>query len=190
MANIYTTDILTTTPIPTTGLGTGLLSDPTIFPPSNGYKITITANPGERVQAAQMRNIQHEATTGLMPLSYFNDTNSHTEWPSRFQYTMIHLGQVNTSNASGFEEFPAFYKVVFEDSTNPNNDGNWNINASPGNKVYMWVYFGKNETTPISSLANININIDLDYHPDPLLLNDTVNPGTIITTPTINTFTI
>ena len=58
-----------------------------------------------------------------------------------------------------------------------------------GNKVYMWIYFGKNEITPIDSLSDIDILLDLDYHPDPLLLNDTVLSGPVVPS-NINSFNI
>ena len=52
----------------------------------------------------------------------------------------------------------------------------------------MWIYFGKNEIAPISSLYNIDLLLDLDYDPDPLVLSETVN--VIVPAPIINNFNI
>ena len=51
------------------------------------------------------------------------------------------------------------------DSTNPRNDLNWDINDFPENEVYIWVYFGKNETTPIQSSTKLSATIKMNYDP-------------------------
>tara|TARA_R100000458_G_C8272389_1_gene247216 strand:- start:1034 stop:1615 length:582 start_codon:yes stop_codon:yes gene_type:complete len=190
--NLYTTDIITTNPIPISTFSSGLLDNPSFFPPSNGYKMSFTPKPGEQIQAAQFRNIKHlSITSGIFELTKFGLTNSHTQWPSRFQLTAPGLGSVDATTASGYKEFPGFYKVVFEDSTNPNNDTNWDFGAvGSTNKVYMWIYFGKNETTGIDSLHNITIDVDIDYHPDPITLAETTTTGPVPAQPNINSFNI
>ena len=166
MANTYT--------INTTTLNSRILDKTLSFPPTSKYKLIITPVPGETIQAAQY-------TGEGMSLSYEGDTNSHTKWPSRFQWTMPGLGE-SDNTISGLKELPAFYKVVFEDSTNPNNDTNWDVNASPGNSVYAWVYFGKNETTTIGNLDATNITIDINYNPTLITQSEVINPINTATT--------
>ena len=52
----------------------------------------------------------------------------------------------------------------------------------------MWIYFGKNEIAPIGSLNNIDLLLDLDYHPNTLTLSETTH--VIVPTPIINNFNI
>jgi hypothetical protein len=190
--NIYTIDTVATSPIPTSGL----LVNTNSFPPSSGYKLTLTPKPGYDIQAAQFRGggisiVSPLFATGspIYELSLFGTTNSHTQWPSRFQWVMPGLGDADPTTASGQKESSGIYKIVVEDSTNPTNSPNWGIAQGGGNKVYMWIYFGKNETTPINSLSDIDIFLDLDYHPDPLLLNDTILSGPVVPS-NINNFNI
>ena len=178
--NIYTIDTIITNPIPTSGL----LDSTTSFPPTSGYKLTLTPKPGYDIQAAQFRGGGISIVSPLFAighpdyeLSYFGTVNSHTQWPSKFQWVMPGLGDADPTTTSGQKESSGIYKIVVEDSTNPTNSPNWGITQGGGNQVYMWVYFGKNEITPINSLSNIDILLDLDYHPDPLLLSDTVLSG-------------
>ena len=186
MPNEYTVAPITSQAIPTSS--TGLLDNAGSFPTT--YKLVITPDPGVDILAKEFK-------VGLgsipMSLSYNGDTNSHTEWPSKFQWQMTHLGQPSPAGfptTSGLMEFPAFYKVVFQDSNNLTNDPNWILNPNTtGNQIYVWIYFGKNETTPISSLTNMNIDIDLDYHPDPLILSETILSGPVIPI-NINSFNI
>ena len=183
--NIYTTDIVTTGLMPTSGF----LDNTSSFPPPNAYKMILTPKPGEQIQAAQFRNVSYPNDTGF-DLSLFGATNSHTEWPSKFQLTAPGLGDIDTNTASGYKEFNGIYKVVFTDSTNPTNDVNWDFGAVGNtNKVYMWIYFGKNETTGIDSLNDITIDLDIDYHPDPFTLVETTTAGPT-PVPVINSFNI
>tara|TARA_R110000851_G_scaffold479_3_gene1541 strand:+ start:55 stop:636 length:582 start_codon:yes stop_codon:yes gene_type:complete len=189
--NIYTIDTVTTNPIPTSGL----LDNTSSFPPTNGYKLTLTPKPGYDIRAAQFRGGGITMVSAIghpdFELSYFGTTNSHTQWPSRFQWVMPGLGDADPTTASGQREFGGIYKIVVEDSTNPTNSPNWGIAQSGGNKVYMWIYFGKNEITPIGSLNNIDLLLDLDYHPDPLILSMTILPGPGPVVPSnINNFNI
>ena len=135
--NIYTVNII---PI------NGILDSASSFPPTSKYKFTITPDPEKAIQAAQY-SVQE------MLLSYEGDTNSHTKWPSRFQYTAVE------------KEDSIFYKIVLTDSTNPRNDLDWDINDFPENEVYIWVYFGKNETTPIRSSTKLSATINVNYDP-------------------------
>jgi len=186
MANLYTTDIVLTNPIPING--PGIFDSPSVFPTTNGYKMVFLPIPGEQIQAAQFRNISHPGF-GPLELSPFGGINSLTTWPSRFQHTMKGLGDVDATTTSGFKEFPAFYKVVFEDSTNPNNDVNWELSTFGNqNKVYMWVYFGKNQVTPIANSNDISISLDIDSDPDPYALSETLS--TVTVTPIITSFNI
>jgi len=170
--NLYTTDIVTTTP--TISNSGGLLSSSSVFPPSNVYKMIFTPKPGEQIQAAHFRNVSYQNDPDF-DLSLFGSTNSHTQWPSRFQLTVPGLGSVDTTTTSGYREFNGIYKVVFEDSTNPTNDVNWELYLNPQNIVYMWIYFGKNETTAVE--GDLDIMLDIDYHPDPFTLAETTTTG-------------
>ena len=186
MANIYITDVVTTSPTLTSY---GLLDSTSSFPPPSAYKMIFTPKPGEQIQAAQFKKVSYPNDPDF-DLSLFGATNSHTEWPSRFQLTAPGLGDIDTTTASGYKEFDGIYKVVFVDSTNPNNDVNWDFGAVGNtNKVYMWIYFGKNETISINSLSDITIDLDIDYHPDPFTLLETTTAGPT-PAPIINSFNI
>ena len=186
--NKYTTDIVTTSAIPI--ISSGLLDNPSFFPPSNAYKIILTPKPGEMIQASRFRNIKQLGQGGgTFELSLSGTTNSHTQWPSKFQLATSGLGDVDTTTSSGYKEFPGIYKIVFVDSTNLANDVNWELVSNPNNIVHMWIYFGKNEITPIDSLNNIDLLLDLDYHPDPILLSETIVSGPIVPS-NINSFNI
>jgi len=186
--NKYTTDIVTTSAIPI--ISSGLLDNPSFFPPSNAYKIILTPKPGEMIQASRFRNIKQLGQGGgTFELSLSGTTNSHTQWPSKFQLATSGLGDVDTTTSSGYKEFPGIYKIVFVDSTNPTNDVSWELVSNPNNIVYMWIYFGKNETTGIDSLSDITIDLDIDYHPDPFTLTQTTTSGPSIPT-NLNNFNI
>ena len=162
MANTYT--------INTEELKSRVLDKTSSFPPTSKYKLTITPSPGEIIQASQY------SVDGTI-FSYKEDTNSHTKWPSRFQWVMPGLG-------SGLEEFPTFYKVVFEDSTNSYNDPSWIADKS--NRVFAWIYFGKNETTPIYKPTNTNITIN--YSPTLITQSEVADPVIAAIDNNINSF--
>jgi len=179
MANIYTIDQITTTGIPQS---IGLLDNPTTFPPSNGYYLTITPMPGEIIAAKFFRM---GASSIPMNLNLQDATaNSQTQWPSKIEWI-----------------FPAvttllpIYKVVLQDSDNLINDPNFQ--ASEDNLVYIWIYFGTGNgnlpgTVPITSTVNLDYTLDIDYDPDPLTLNDTLisTPGSLGGSPIITNSTI
>ena len=160
MTNTYT--------INTTGLESTVLDRTLSFPPTSKYKLIITPDPGETIQAAQYSG-------DGMVFSYEGDANSHTKWPSRFQWTMPNLGE-SDNTLSGLKEFSTFYKIVFEDSTNSYNDPNWIV--SEDNRVFVWIYFGANETTPIHNLTNTSIIVN--YSTTLIVQNEVIDP--IITT--------
>ena len=174
-------------------LATNLLDDTVSFP--SAYKLVITPNPGVNLLA---REFKIGTKNFPMRLSYNGDVNSHTEWPSKFQWVMDDLGNTDTSNISGLAEFPTFYKIVFQDSNNLTNDSNWILNPdTDGNQIYVWIYFGKNETTCIDPLQqgppNPKIDLDINRQKDsPLTEADTLDPitsGSNIPT-NINSFNI
>ena len=172
--NKYTSSILTTPPIIT---GNGFLNNPSVFPLSTTTisRITFTPKPGEEIRAANFIHVKH-AGMGNFELSLSGTTNSHTQWPSRFQLTAPGLGTLDPTTTSGYKEVPGVYKVVFEDSTNPNNNLSWLTTQSNAiNKVYMWVYIGNNETTAVDSSSNITVDLDIDYDVDGFELSDTVS---------------
>ena len=162
MAGTYT--------INTTGLKSRVLDDTSSFPPTSKHKLIITPDIGKIIQAAQY-------SVREMSFSYEGDTNSHTKWPSKFQWAMSGL-------ESGLKEFPTFYKIVFEDSTNYYSDPNWI--AGENNRVFVWIYFGKNETTPAYELTDINIVIT--YEPTLITQDEVVNPKIIAVDNNINSF--
>ena len=192
MANRYITNIVTTSPMQS---GTSLLDDGSIFPPLSGHKMIITPINGWEIRATNFRFV-NDVNGHPFDLSLATANNSQTGWPSRVQYTAPGLGSIDTTTSSGFKEFPGVYKVVFEDSTNPLNDPNWDFGAVGGsNIVYMWIYFGKNTTTPVSGPNDVDIDLDIDFHGDTLTFAElggtggtsTLNP---VIPPTINTFHI
>jgi hypothetical protein len=169
MANIYTVNQITT---PQIVQATGLLNLPNSFPPDSNLYLTIDPLPGEDISAAHF-NVSEVLSSGAtipMLLSEQGDPNSQTQWPSRFEWTMSTLGQPAAGTQSGLIEFPAFYKVVLTDSENPTNASNFTGGGS--NKVYVWIYFGRNETTPVQSAVDITVDIDIDYTADALTLSD------------------
>ena len=188
--NIYNIDAVTTTsPIPISGLldpnnytitsitsipeiTTSFLDNTAFFPST--YKLVITPNPGINILAREFKINNNTTPTRL---SYNGETNSHTEWPSKFQWQMESLGTLDPNTPSGLVEFPTFYKVVFQDSKNRNNDPAWILNQNPGNQVFVWIYFGKNEVTPVDSLVDLSVSIDIDRQEiDPLTEADTLDP--------------
>jgi len=186
--NLYTTDVVTTSPTPINSYG--LLDNTSSFPPPSAYKMILTPKPGEMIQAAQFRDVEQLGQGGgVFELSLYGTANSHTQWPSKIQLAMSGLGDVDVTTPSQYKEFPGIYKIVFVDSTNPTNDVNWELVSNPNNIVYMWIYFGKNETTGIDSLNDINIDLDIDYHPDPFTLAQTTASGPVLT-PIITNFNI
>ena len=189
MANIYTVNQITT---PDIVQATGLLDLPNSFPPASNLYLTIEPLPGEEISAANFHpsEVLSSGTTTAMLLSEQGNVlvnlNSQTQWPSRFEWTMSALGHPDANTQSGLVEFPAFYKVVITDSENPTNALNF---ASTGNnKVYVWIYFGKNETIPAQSAADIVVDIDIDFNPDPLTLSDVL--GANVPGSNINNFQI
>jgi len=188
--NLYTTQVVTTSPIQMSG--SGILDNPSFFPPTSGYRMEFKPKPGNQIQAAQFRHVKRFGTGNIIfDLSLQDHSNSHTKWPSRFEFTTPGFGATDLSTSSGRKEFEGFYKVVFEDSTNPTNDTTWDITSvGNSNKVYMWIYFGKNETTPMNSLANISIDIDVDYQPDAITLSETTVVFGSVVTNTINDINI
>lgn len=133
----------------------GVLDPPLSFPPKSKFKHNIVRDRENIVQAAQY-------TVNNMTRSYEGSAGSLTKWPSIFQWDMIGEG-----------EHPVFYKVVLVDSTNIKNDLNWDVNNFPENQVYIWVYFGKNETTAIrsSTILKSHIEIQHDSTPVPLVVD-------------------
>tara|TARA_Y100000310_G_C20369950_1_gene663032 strand:+ start:77 stop:616 length:540 start_codon:yes stop_codon:yes gene_type:complete len=155
MIKTYTVN---TTPFLSILKKSGILDKSSVFPPTSKYRIIITPDPKETIQAAQY-------TVKNMLLNYTEDTNSQTKWPSRFQWTRIGLGDIDSDTSSGLKEFPIFYKVVFEDSTNPDNDTTWSISDfGEDNSVYAWFYLGKNEKISINSLSETSTDVNIEYN--------------------------
>ena len=153
------------------------LDKPSVFPPTNRYKIIVNPEVGSTIQASKCKAMG-------MSFSYKDSVNSNTKNPSRFQWEMIGLNNVDQT-PSGFKEFPVFYKIVFEDSTNPNNDSSWL--ADETNKVFLWIYFGKNETSAIQTAgASATITIDIDS--TLITEEETIDPIILNADKTINTF--
>tara|TARA_R110000824_G_scaffold207678_8_gene393189 strand:- start:607 stop:1137 length:531 start_codon:yes stop_codon:yes gene_type:complete len=137
----------------TARLNPRILDKASSFPPKSGYRVTIEPNQGEIIQASQC------VATG-MTVAYEGDPNSFTKSPSMFQY--------NGLSSS------AFYKVVFQDSTNlPNNP---NFVADTSNMVYMWVYFGLTETRHTSNLNTKQVFVNV-------VINKTVTTKIEVTNP-------
>ena len=184
MNDSYYINSITTSSINVNG---GILDEPNVFPPQNIYKLVAAANPGYDLLAREFKI--GLANNPTMHLSKTGEVNSQTQWPSRFEWVITDLNQV-ASTPSGFVESNGIYKVVIEDSLNPTNDPNWTL---VGNDINIWIYFGKNETTPIESLTNLNILLDIDrQQADPLTEADTLNltipgqPGTNFNINTVN----
>ena len=189
MANIYTVVPITT---PETAQSAGLLNNPANFPPSSNLYLTIEPLPGEIISAANFypKEVLSSGSTIPMILSLqgnqLANLNSHTQWPSRFEWSMDGLGNPDSNTQSGFVEFPAFYKVVITDSENPLNTLAFTPTTS--NKVYVWIYFGRNEVMQVTSTFDMVVNLDIDYSSDPVELNDVT--GTNIPSNNINNFEI
>lgn len=178
MADTYTIDATSFFSI----LGTSSILDrASSFPPVSKYRIVISPDPGKTIQASQ-------CSVDGMSFSYKEDSNSQTRWPSRFQWTMPGLGELDNSTLSGFKEFPVFYKIVFEDSTNVDNNPYWNIDDySNENLVYGWIYIGKNEKTPINTLFELYTSIYINKD-STLITQNKITDTTIDTTNNITSF--
>ena len=151
MAGIYNID--------TTRLNPRVLDKASSFPPKSGYRVIIEPNQGEIIQASQ-------CVAAGTTVAYEGYLNSFTKSPSMFQH-----------NDAGSLS-PAFYKVVFQDSMNlPNNP---NFLADDSNTVYMWIYFGLNETTPTSNLNTEQISINVTINKAATTKIEVTNPINII----------
>ena len=183
----------TITPITTNSIGTnvGFLDAPDVFPPLNGFKLTVVPDPGVDILAREFKI--GNANNPIMVLNRTGAVNSHTEWPSRFEWVPTTLNQSSTTTVSGFVEFDGIYKVVIEDSDNTINDPNWTPSGAT-NLVFIHVYMGKNQTTPIQSLVDLIVKLDIDRQDDdPLTQLDTQSartPGSATGTGVVNNFTI
>tara|TARA_R110002012_G_scaffold238553_3_gene412336 strand:- start:499 stop:1065 length:567 start_codon:yes stop_codon:yes gene_type:complete len=170
--------------------GNGILDAPNVFPPDNLYKLLISPRPGYDLSANEFKI--GLSNVPAMKLARDNAPNSQTKWPSRFEWRMEDLNQP-ASTPSGVMEFDGIYKVVIEDSTNPNNLPSWS-NPGVGNFINVWIYFGENETTPADSLNNLIIDLDIDRQvSDPLTQADTTSllaPGRNNIDLNINTISI
>jgi hypothetical protein len=182
--NIYTTNSITTVDI---DINTGILDQPNIFPPLSNYFLTITPNVGEDIAAKFFR-----CGPGTIPLELAmqGDPDSHTQFPSKFEWRM-------PSNV--INQPVAYHKIVLQDSENPTNDPNFTGGGT--NQVYVWIYFGSPILTTTTALepfiwtqtSNHLTSVDIDYDPDPLTLNDVLQPGSVgssTSVGTINTITI
>ena len=109
---------------------TTLLTDASIFP--SNYKLTITPTDNEIIKAS-------EFALDNATLNKTGEPNSFTLFPSLFQYTYINLETIPSDY---------IYKVVFQDSTNLKNNSAWE--ARQDNQVFIWLYFGKSLTVPIT----------------------------------------
>ena len=173
MANIYTVNTLTTINIPTS---TGLLDSASDFPPPSNNFLTITPNVGQDIMATGFK-IGNAITP--MNMSLFGVGDSQTQWPSKIEW------KVQNPYTSGMP----FYKIVFQDSDNLVN--NVNFTAGGTNQVFVWIYFGVNETVPITSQSNLDIFLDIDFSLDVITRTETL-PRTHSDNAVgqINTFTI
>ena len=144
--------------IDTTGLNPKTLDKASSFPPKSRYYITIEPNEGETIQASQC------VAAGLT-VSY-EGRGSLTRLPSKVQYN-------DTGSIS-----PAFYKVVFQDSTNLSNNPNFIADSS--NVVYMWIYFGLNENTPTRNLNNEKFSITVMINKVAVTKTEVTNPINIV----------
>jgi len=182
MPNIYTVTQVTTTPIDASA---GLLDDGGVFPPDSGYRLVINSDLGADIAANQFRVGMSSIPMEVNPQG---NSNSNTDWPSTMEWIYTDIDTLDPNTLSGYFEFPAFYKVVFRDSENLNNDPNYL--GSSTNQVYVWIYFGKNRTTPIASLVDLAVALDIDFDPDPITLSESLPLSTTGNTGTITSFTI
>ena len=173
MPNIYTVSSITTTPI---DISAGLLDNGGAFPPGSGYFLTISPNPGQDIAANQFRIGSSPMTMSLQGVG-----NSQTVWPSKIEWVM----------QPALLPFPV-YKIVFQDSENPTNA--LNFTGGGTNQVYVWIYFGDAQTqgaTPITSAVDLSNVLDIDFDPDPITRNETLQPNSIVfDTGTLTSFTI
>ena len=109
---------------------TTLLTDASIFP--SNYKLTITPTDNEIIKAS-------EFVLDNADLDKTGEVNSFTLSPSLFQYSVRNTNIVLADY---------IYKVVFQDSTNLKNNSTWQ--ATEDNQVFIWLYFGKSLTVPIT----------------------------------------
>jgi len=144
--------------IDTTGFSPKILDKASSFPPKSRYYIVIEPNEGETIQASQC------VAAGLT-VSY-EGRGSLTRLPSKIQY----------DDASSLS--PAFYKVVFQDSTNLSNNPNFIADSS--NVVYMWIYFGLNENTPTKNLNNEKFSITVMINKAAVTKTEVTNPINIV----------
>lgn len=112
-------------------VNTELLTPGNIFP--SKYKLIITPTNNDIIKASEF--VLENAT-----LNKTGEPNSFTLFPSLFQYTYINLETIPSDY---------IYKVVFQDSTNLKNNPAWE--ARQDNQVFIWLYFGKSLTTPITN---------------------------------------
>ena len=173
MANIYTVNTLTSLNIPS---DTGLLDAKDTFPPQSNNFLTITPNVGQTIMASGFKIGNVGAS---MELS-LQQVGSQTQWPSIIEWKVkdVSIGSV------------PFYKIVFQDSQNIAN--NINFTAGNNNRVFVWIYFGTNETTPITSQVDLDAFIDIDFDLNNALTRLDTLPLTHSDNSTgqINTFTI
>ena len=187
MANIYT---VTQTSTANIDPSVGLLDNGATFPPGSGYFLTISPNPGNDIAANNFR-----VGTGTIPmeLNLQGNLDSQTQWPSKMEWIYSAIDTPYSNTTSGLIEFPGYYKVVFQDSENPANAPNFTGGGT--NQVYVWIYFGKNRTTPVVSdpsgnVTDFQLALDIDYDPDVITLNETLHQSTTTTGTTITSFTI
>jgi hypothetical protein len=112
-------------------ISTTLLTDANIFP--SNYKLTIIPTDDEIIKAS-------EFVLDNADLNKTGEVNSFTLSPSLFQYSIRNTNVILSDY---------IYKVVFQDSTNLKNNSTWQ--AREDNQVFVWLYFGKSLTIPITS---------------------------------------
>lgn len=134
MAGIYNIDTIRLNP--------RVLDRASLFRPKSNYRLTIEPNEGEIIQASQY------TANGMVLNLEGVGTNNHTSFPSRFQHT------INDGVQSR-----GFYKVVFEDSENSFNE--LNFVPDEQNKVFIWIYFGENESTITNNLNTKQLSISI-----------------------------
>jgi len=188
-SNIYTVTAATTAGIDPSA---GILDNGAAFPPSSGYFLTISPKVGADIAANQFR-VGNSAIP--MVINFQGKPDSHTQWPSKIEWIHQQLDVVDTNTTSGFKEFPGYYKVVFQDSENPMNAINFTGGGS--NKVYVWIYFGRNRTTPVVSdpygnVTDFHLPLDIDHDADIIEQSETLLPNTnpLTNANTITSFTI
>ena len=137
--------------------------------------------------------------TGTVPMevNLQGNLDSQTQWPSKMEWIYISIDQPSPGGfptSSGLFEFPGYYKVVFQDSENPTNA--LNFTGGGTNQVYVWIYFGKNRTTPVVShpngtITDFQLPLDIDFDIDVILRNETLRQNAVVPgTGTLTSFTI